>query len=178
MSALASTNTTLFGAGGVSDPFVFKSGVGISRKIDFAAANMVAAAGDSENFEFIVLPKSFILKGLYVEEVEGCDAEVSITAKLKNDGSTVGSAVTVGDTNPLKSVQTLTHKVLADGDILCLCIAGGASGVAIKKGVVKVNVLGDLPDGDSLANFAITVPYRTSGQVDGDNASKGDPLTR
>lgn len=178
MSALASTNTTLFGAGGVTDPSVFKTGVGISRTIDFAAANMVAASGNDENFEFIVLPASFILKGLYIEEVEGCDAEVSITAKLKTAGSTVGNAVTVGDTLPAKSVQSVTHTPLANGDVLCLCIAGGASGVALKKGVLKVNVIGDLPDGDSVANFAITVPYRTSGQVDGDNASKGDPLTR
>ena len=129
MSALASTNTTLFGAGGVSDPSVFKTGVGISRTIDFGAANMVAASGDSENFEFIALPASFILKGLYIEEVEGCDAEVSITAKLKTAGSTVGNAVTVGDTLPLKSVQSVTHTPLANGDVLCLCIAGGASGV-------------------------------------------------
>ena len=178
MSALATKNTTLFGANGVTDPVVFKTGVGVSRTIDFAKSNMAAAAGESENFEFIALPESFIIKGLYIEELEKADTELSVTVKAYSDGATIGSAVTIGDTAPLKSVQTVTHKVLDKGDVLCLCIAGGASGVNVKSGVLKVNVIGDLPDGDSMANFAVSVPYRDSGQTDGANASKGDLLTR
>ena len=174
MSALATKNTTLFNANGVTDPSVFKTGVGVSRTINFAAANMAAAAGVTENYEFIALPASFIIKGLYIEELEKADTEVSVTVKAYSDGATIGSAVTIGDTNLLKSVQTLTHKVLDAGDVLCLCVAGGASGINIKSGVLKVNVIGDLPDGDSMANFAVSVPYRTSGQTDGANASKGD----
>lgn len=175
MSALDTKNSTLFNANGVTDPSVFKTGVGVSRTINFAAANMAAAAGETENFEFIALPASFIIKGLYVEELEKADTEVSVTVKTYSDGTTIGSAVSIGGSGALvKSVQTVTHKALAAGDVLCLCVAGGASGINVKSGVLKVNVIGDLPDGDSLANFAVSVPYRTSGQSDGANASKGD----
>lgn len=168
------TNTTIFGANGAFDPEVFKTGVGVSRKIDFALAPLNAASGASVNYEFIALPASFVITGLYVEELEACDA-ATITIKAKSDGSTIGAAVSVGGSTLLKSVQNVTAKVLADGDVLCLCIAGGQSAAtAIAKGLLKVNVVGYLPDGDAMANFAVSVPYRTSGQTEGANASKGD----
>lgn len=172
MSALT-TNTTIFGANGAFDPEVFKTGVGVSRKIDFSLAPLAAAAGASVNYEFIALPASFVITGLYIEELEAC-SEAQITVKTKSDSTTIGSAVDVGGATLLKSVQNVTAKVLADGDVLCLCIAGGASGLDVDSGVLKVNVVGYLPDGDAMANFAVTVPYRTSGQESGQNASKGD----
>ena len=97
-----------------------------------------------------------------------------ITVKTKSDSTTIGSAVDVGGASLLKSVQNVTTKVLADGDVLCLCIAGGASGLDVDSGVLKVNVVGYLPDVDAMATFAVTVPYRPSGQESGQNASKGD----
>lgn len=175
--AILTTDTSFFNAGGVGDPEVFKPTVGISRKVDFARAKMVAAASGAANCEFIALPAAFVITGLYVEELEKCTA-AQITVKTRSDSATIGSAVTVGGATPLKSVQNVTAKVLAAGDILCLCISGGESGLTVDAGVLKVNVIGYLPDGDSRANFAITVPYRASDQVAGDNASKGDLLTR
>lgn len=176
--AILTTDTSLFNAGGVGDPEVFKPTVGVSRKVDFSRAKMVADAKGAANYEFIALPAAFVITGLYVEELEKCTS-AQITVKAKSDSATIGSAVTVGGATPLKSVQNITAKVLAAGDILCLCIAGGeSSDLTVNAGVLKVNVIGYLPDGDSRANFAITVPYRASGQVEGDNASKGDLLTR
>lgn len=172
--AVLTTNTTIFGANGAFDPEVFKTGVGVSRKIDFSLAPLNAASGASVNYEFIALPASFVITGLYVEELEACDA-ATITIKAKGDSATIGAAVSVGGSTLLKSVQNITAKVLADGDVLCLCITGGQSAAtAIAKGLLKVNVVGYLPDGDAMANFAVSVPYRTSGQTAGANASKGD----
>ena len=48
----------------------------------------------------------------------------------------------------------------------------------VDRNGVQPTVIGDLPDGDSMANFAVSVPYRDSGQTEGANASKGDLLTR
>lgn len=168
------TDKTIFGANGAFDPEVFKTGVGVSRKIDFSLAPLNAASGATKNFEFLALPASFVITGLYVEELEACDA-ATITIKAKSDSATIGSAVNVGGSTLLKSVQNITAKVLAAGDVLCLCITGGQSAAtAIAKGLLKVNVVGYLPDGDAMANFAVSVPYRTSGQEAGANASKGD----
>ena len=167
-------NTDIFGAGGVSDPEVFKPSVGVSRKIDFTLAPLTADKGATENYEFIALPKAFVMTGLYVEEVEPCSA-AQITVKSLSDGATIGSAVTLGGGTPVTSVQNITAKTFADGDILCLCITGGSdAALAVDKGVLKVNAIGYLPDGDSLANIKINVPYRTSGQTAGKNASEGD----
>lgn len=172
--AKLTTNTDIFGAGGVSDPEVFKPSVGVSRKIDFTLAPLTADKGATENYEFIALPKSFVMTGLYVEEVEPCSA-AQITVKSLSDGATIGSAVTLGGGTPVTSVQNITAKTFADGDILCLCITGGSdAALAVDKGVLKVNAIGYLPDGDSLANIKINVPYRTSGQTAGKNASEGD----
>lgn len=172
MAAL-NTDTTVFGANGVYDPEVFKTGVGVSRRIDFATAPLTAASGATANYEFIALPESFVITGLYVEEVEKCSS-ASITVKAKSDSATIGTAVTVGSDALLKSVQTVTAKVLASGDVLCLCITGGgSSATTLSEGVLKVNVIGYLPDGDAVANFAVSVPYRAGGQP-GENASKGD----
>lgn len=171
--AILTTDTSLFNAGGVGDPEVFKPTVGVSRKIDFTRAKMVAAASGAANFEFIALPAAFVITGLYVEELEKCTS-AQITVKAKSDSSTIGSAVTVGGSTLVKSVQNITVKVLAAGDILCLCISGGESGLTVDAGALKVNVIGYLPDGDSRANMKVNVPYRTSGQIAGENASKGD----
>jgi hypothetical protein len=141
MSALTTTDTTVFGANGVTDPQVFKTGVGVSRTIDFALAPFAAAAAEDKNYEFLALPASFVITGLYVEELEACPA-AQITVKAKGDGATIGSAVNVGGGSLLKSVQNVTAKVLSAGDILCLCIAGGAEGLDVDSGKLKVNVIG------------------------------------
>ena len=164
--AKLTTNTGIFGARGVSDVEVFKPSVGVSRKIDLSLTPLTADKGATENYEFIALPKAFIMTGLYVEEVEPCSA-AQITVKSLSDGATIGSAVTIGGDTPVTSVQNITAKTFAEGDILCLCVtAGSDAALAVDRGV--------LPDGDSLANMKVNVPYRTSGQIAGENASKGD----
>ena len=172
--AKLTTNTGIFGARGVSDVEVFKPSVGVSRKIDLSLTPLTADKGATENYEFIALPKAFVMTGLYVEEVEPCSA-AQITVKSLSDGATIGSAVTLGGDTPVTSVQNITAKTFAEGDILCLCVEGGSdAALAVNRGVLKVNAIGYLPDGDSLANMKVNVPYRTSGQIAGENASKGD----
>lgn len=175
--ATLTTDTSIFGSNGAYDPEVFKPYAGISRKIDFSRANIGAAAAGEANYEFIALPASFVLTGVYVEELEKCTSG-TITLALKSDSSELVD-VSVGGSTLAKSVTNVTAKALAAGDVLCLHVEGGASAATlISAGVIKVNVIGYLPNGDSLSNFAVSVPYRDANQVAGDNASTGDIYLR
>ena len=49
--------------------------------------------------------------------------------------------------------------------------------IEITEGVLKVNIVGYLADGDSRVNFDIA-PFRSTNQVEGENASKGDIALR
>lgn len=189
MSALT-TDKTLFNANGVFDPEVFKTGVAIKRKIDFGLAN----ATGSTNYEFLPLPKGFILKGLLVKELEKCSASTTATVKTASDSATIGAAVSVGGSTLAKTFARPvaggtfyggassgdtaattaiavpgSDKVVADGDMLCL-----VTGAALTGGIVEITVIGDVYDGDTLNGFTLTVPYRSAGQITGANASKGD----
>ena len=168
MSALT-TNTTLFGARGVQDPRIFKTGVAIKRRIDFGRANATA----STNYEFLPLPAGFVMTGLLVEELKKC-ASGTITVKGKSDSATIGSAVTVGGSTLAKSFaqpKTVTAKdtagtgtvdvgqpvVFLSGEMLCIVPSANMA-----QGEVEITVHGFLPDGDALDNYPIAVPYRST----------------
>lgn len=183
------TNTTLFGANGVFDPEVFKTGVAIKRKIDFGLANATA----STNYEFLPLPKGFVLKGVGVKELAKCGASTTITVKTKTGEDTLGAAVNVGGSTladsfakPVaastvyvaatsggavtteKSIPA-TDKVYADGDMLCI-----VAGANLTSGEIEITVVGDLYSGDTVNGLELANPYRSAGQTPGANASKGD----
>ena len=169
MSALT-TDKTVFNANGVYDPEIFKTGVAIKRKIDFGLANVTG----STNYDYLPLPKGFLLKGIHVKEVEKCGASTTITAKTASDSATIGAAVSVGgsalaDTYAAAVAEGCAAKDVKDGDMLCI-----VAGASLIEGVVEVTVIGDIYDGDSLNGFGIDVPYRSAGQTPGANASKGD----
>ena len=177
--AILTTNKTLFGAAGASNTEVFKPYAGVSRTIDFGKSDVSVGAGATVNFEFIPLPEAFVVTGIYLEEMEKLAAGVKVGLAAKSDSAALGSAVDVGGTDVAKSVQNITSKALADGDMICLTVQNSGSAEAkIDSGVIKVCIIGYLPNGDSLANFRLDTPYRSSNQTAGENASKGDLLTQ
>lgn len=171
-------STDIFGANGAYDPEVFKPHIGLSRKIDFSLAPLAADAAEEKRYDFLPIPENFIIMGIYLEEVEKCSAG-SIAVKLKSDGTAVGSALTVGEDALAKAVTPVTATAVADGDVACLCVgtSGGTAAAEITSGVLKVNIVGYLADGDSRVAFD-AIPYRTTNQVAGENASKGDIALR
>ena len=170
-------STDIFGANGAYDPEVFKPHIGLSRKIDFSLAGLTADASEEKRYAFLPIPKNFVIMGIYLEEMEKCSAG-SISVKLKSTGTAIGSAFTVGGATLAKSVAAVTATAVADGDVACLCITGGSTdGLEITEGVLKVNIVGYLADGDSRVNFDIA-PFRSTNQVEGENASKGDIALR
>lgn len=182
MAALT-TDTTLFKAIGSTDPEIVKSGIAIKRALNFAMSNATA----STNYEFLPLPKGFVLKGVYVKELAKCSSG-TITLKTKSDSATIGSAVTVGSTTlaesylPAKSTDakdsagTGTVAVPANVNVLAgdmLCIVPNANMTA---GEIEVVVHGFLVNGDTLNGYELSVPYRetqTDSQASG-NVSGGD----
>ena len=140
MSKLSDVSTALFNGNGTFDPEIFKTGVAIKRKVNFALAKPTG----STNYAFLPLPKGFVLTGLYVEETKKCSASSTVTVKAEADSATIGAAVNVGGSTLAKSflkpVAATTakdaagtgtvnvpggDKVFVDGDMLCL-VAGAS----------------------------------------------------
>lgn len=186
MAKLSDLSTDLFGAIGVYDPEVLKTGIAIKRVVDFE----ISPIGSSKNYEFLKIPSGFVMTGVYVEELEKC-ASGTLTLKTVEDPTkTIGAAVTVGgDTlakqmlDPVASVKAKdeagTGTVAVPGAPLkflaadMLCIKASA---AMATGKVAVVLHGYLMDGGSLNADALEVPYR-NGQTAGDyakNKSSGD----
>ena len=183
------TDTTKFNVMGVSDPEIFKTGVAIRRRINFAKAGLTA----STNYEFLPLPKGFVLKGVFVKELDKCSSG-NITIKTKAGEATIGAAVTVGGSDlaatlmkPVAAVDiyvsatsggaVTTRKAIpaqdlafVDGDMLCLVASANMS-----AGEVEIVVYGDLFDGDAVNSLALAVPYRPSAAAE-NNVSNGDTI--
>lgn len=157
------TDTWLFDHVGSSNPAVFKAGVCLAREVDFESANAEA----SVNYEFLPIPAGFILMGISVRELDKCAAG-TVTLKAKSSGDAVGWAVTLGGANLASAVQQVT-KTFGEGDMLCIALSA-----AQDAGRVEIALSGFMPGGASVQNCELTVPYRTSRQVPGENASKGD----
>ena len=167
----------LFGAPGMSDPVVFHPGlVGITRKVDFAAAN----ADASKAYAFIAVPKGFVITGIFAQENEACAAG-TLTFKIADAADSasdkaVGSAVTVGGSALARSAQNLATPVVADEGAIVSLI----SSVKQTDGNVDVAIYGYTPWGDSLGNV-VTPDYRASGQSASDaedNRAGQDPFLK
>lgn len=191
MSKLSDLSTDLFGAIGVYDPEVLKTGVAIKRVVDFK----ISPIGSSKNYEFLKIPSGFVMTGVYIEELEKC-ASGNLTLKTVEDPTkTIGSAVTVGGSSLAK--QMLDPQAAFDiyahassgatsdtkytvpaqpikfigADMLCI-----KASAAMGEGKVAIVVHGYLMDGGSLNADALEVPYR-NGQTAADaaaNKSSGD----
>ena len=186
MAKLSDLSTELFGAIGVYDPEVLKTGIAIKRVVDFS----ISPIGASKNYEFLKIPSGFVMTGVYLEELVKC-ASGNLTLKTVEDPTkTIGAAVTVGgDTlaktmlDPVASVKAKdeagTGTVAVPGAPLkflaadMLCIKASA---AMVSGKVAIVLHGYLMDGGSLNADALAVPYR-NGQTAADaaaNKSSGD----
>ncbi len=176
MAALTDVSTDLFGAIGVSDPEVFKTGIAIKRSVNFAESPIV----DDYNYEFLPIPAGFVMTGVYVKETAKCSS-ASITLKTKEDATkTVGEAFTVGATALAEKFMlpvTATSTTAADsirfltGDTLCV-----KASADVAAGAVDIIVHGFLMNGGSLNANELAVPYReaqTEAQREG-NVSGGD----
>lgn len=160
MAALT-TDTTLFHADGASDPQVGFNGVTLIREIDFG----ITKAKASVNYEFIGLPDGFVAVGMGIEELDHCAAG-TITAKAKNDSSTLGSALTVGQTEEVNGVATpklskavdALSKAFNGGDMLCI-----VPSVDMSEGKVRVSVTGVLPNADTRYSPELAAPWRAIG---------------
>lgn len=162
-TAAITTDTWLFDHVGSSNPSVFKAGVCLAREVDFETAN----ASASVNYEFLPVPAGFILMGVSVRELEKCSAG-TVSLKAKSSGEAIGDAVAVGGDALASAVKQVT-KTFGDAEMLCIALSA-----AQDVGRVEVALSGFMPGGDSVQNCELTVPYRTSRQVPGENASKGD----
>lgn len=186
MAKLTDLSTDLFGAIGVYDPEVLKTGIAIKRVVDFK----ISPIGSSKNYEFLKIPSGFVMTGVYVEELEKC-ASGTLTLKTVEDPTkTIGAAVTVGSSalaktllDPVASVKAKdsagTGTVDVPGGPLkflaadMLCIKASA---AMGEGKVAIVLHGYLMDGGSLNADELAVPYR-NGQTAADaaaNKSSGD----
>lgn len=186
MAKLTDLSTDLFGAIGVYDPEVLKTGIAIKRVVDFK----ISPISSSKNYEFLKIPSGFVMTGVYVEELEKC-ASGNLTLKTVEDPTkTIGSAVTVGgDTlaktllDPVASVKAKDSDGTGTVDVPggpikflaadMLCIKASA---VMGEGKVAIVLHGYLMDGGSLNADALAVPYR-NGQTAADaaaNKSSGD----
>lgn len=189
MAALT-TDNTLFGARGVSDPESYACPNRTIRRIfDFAKAPVTG----STNYEFIWLPKGFLMTGMKVRELSKCSASSTVTLKTKADSATIGAAVNVGDSTladawntPVAATKakdeagtgTVTvpgaSKFIPAGDMLCL-----VPGASFTEGVVEVTVFGVSTDGQSFDKGLVPPPEYRNGQSDQQfegNRSGGDLL--
>lgn len=155
------TDTSLFKAIGATDPEVIKSGIAIKRCFSFKMNNATADV----NYEFLPLPKGFVLTGVYVNEKAKCTAG-TVTFKLKDSGDTIGAAVTVGGATlastfvyPIAPAGAVPggSKVYLAGEMLCF-----VGSVNMTDGEIEVVVHGFLVNGDTLNGYQLVEPYRES----------------
>lgn len=176
--AATEVSKDLFGAPGVSDPYVFEPGlVGIKRRINFNVAN--TAAGTV--YEFLPLPKGMVVTAVRVEEVTsgGKCAAGTVTMKIcdaseSSADKAVGSAVTVGGSTAACSVQNLATPVV----ITANSVVSVVTSVNETAGGVIVTIIGYLSDGESIEAVELELPTWRAGQTEEQflaNVSGGDP---
>ena len=153
MSALT-TNTTLFSADGTFDPKVGFKGVTLVREVDFGMANVTGAV----NYEFLGIPKGFVALAIGIEDVEKCPSG-TITAKVKGDSATLGSALTVGGDSLAAGVYT-SDKAFAAADMLCI-----VPSVSMTAGRIRVSLVGVLPNSDTRYSPELAAPWRKIGNT-------------
>lgn len=160
MSALT-TDTTIFSADGTSDPKVGFKGVTLVREVDFGQTGVTGAV----NYEFLGIPKGFVALAVGIEELEKCPSG-TITAKVKGDSATLGSALTVGGDSLAAGVylpDASNHgpKAFAAADMLCL-----VPSVAMATGRVRISLVGVLPNGeDTRYSPTLGAPWRKIGNT-------------
>lgn len=193
MAALTDVKNDLFGAIGVQDPEIFKTGIAIKRVVNFRLTKLEA----SKNYAFLPVPAGFVMTGVYVKEMKDdgdignyCSAG-TLTLKTKADPTkTLGAAVTVGSSTPAEKFLTPVAGTTAKdssgsgtvsvpggalafvaSDMICL-----VASAAMAMGAVEVIIHGYLMNGGSLNASALEVPYRegqSAADYDG-NKSGGD----
>lgn len=172
MAKLTDLNTDLFGAIGVTDPEVLKTGIAIRRSVNFKESPIV----DDFNYEFLPIPAGFVMTGVYLKETAKCDAG-NITLKTREDPTkTLGSSFSVGSANLNEAFMSPDGEnnvpvPFVAGDMLCI-----KASADMAAGAVDIVIHGYLMDGGSLNANALAVPYR-QGQSDADfaaNKSSGD----
>lgn len=176
MAKLSDLSTELFGAIGVYDPEVLKTGIAIKRVVDFG----ISPIGNEKNYEFVKIPSGFVMTGVYLEELVKCSSGTLTLKTVEDPTKTIGAAVTVGGATLAKSMLDPVPGVsgaapspikFIGADMLCI-----KASAAMSTGKVAIVVHGYLMDGGSLNADALEVPYR-NGQSEADraaNKSSGD----
>ena len=173
MAQLTALSTDLFGAIGVTDPEVLKTGIAIRRSVNFKESPIV----DDFNYEFMPIPAGFVMTGVYLKETVKCNAG-NITLKTREDPTkTIGTEFAVGSSalneafmSP-SAVETNFPVAFLAGDMLCIKAL-----TDMAAGAVDIVIHGYLMNGGSLNANALEVPYR-QGQSEADfaeNKSSGD----
>ena len=173
MAKLTDLNTDLFGAIGVTDPEVLKTGIAIRRSVNFKESPIV----DDFNYEFLPIPAGFVMTSVYLKETEKCAAG-NITLKTREDPTqTLGTTFAVGSSDLHEAFmspsagETNSPVAFLAGDMLCI-----KASADMAAGAVDIVIHGYLMDGGSLNANSLAVPYR-QGQSDADfeaNKSSGD----
>ena len=165
MAALT-TDDTLFGARGVSDPCQFLPHAAFRREIDFSLANAKA----NINYSMVPVPKGFVLTGAAVEVVEPCDGTSNtLSLKVKGDSAVVVDGKSVATAGV--GVSTTAKAFTAD-DMLCIVMAANTT-----KGKVAVTVSGFFLSEETYATAqcpAWRAPLQTTDNVSG---GQMDPRT-
>lgn len=158
-------NPDYFGSLGCGNPEVFKPGlIALRRTIDFAIAPIGEETGGM-NHEFLALPAGLIVTGMLIKEVEQCS---SGTLTISEVGSNFRAIETVVGGNTLSRTWEDFSADLYEGGMVAI-----SSATKIETGKVEFTVIGYLPDGDSLDNKVLEVPYKNTLQTV-DNVSGGD----
>mgnify|MGYP003308300948 CR=1 FL=1 len=92
MAKLSDLSTDLFGAIGVYDPEVLKTGIAIKRVVDFG----ISPIGNEKNYKFVKIPSGFVMTGVYLEELVKCSSGNLTLKTVEDPTKTIGAAVTVG----------------------------------------------------------------------------------
>ena len=158
--AVLTTDTDIFGAVGVSDPSTFVPNIAFRREIDFSKID--GGCKNGEIYEFIPVPKGFVLTGIVIEEMEKCDG-TSVAVKAKGDSAAIGS-VNVGGNTKAFSAVALTKAFSAD-DMLCIVMGADAT-----EGKIGVAIVGYCASEDTFATAqcpAWRAPLQTMDNVSG-----------
>ena len=162
------TNKDIFGAVGVSDPSTFVPNIAFRREIDFSKISGGVKA--SLNYEFIPVPKGFVLTGISVDEIEKCDGSANtVTVKAKGDSATVGAAVSVGGENNAFAAAAASKAFVAD-DMLCIVMAKDT-----KEGKIGVSIVGYCASEETFATAQCPVWRNSLQTVDNVSGGQMDP---
>lgn len=165
------TNQNVFGAVGVTDPSTFVPNIAFRREIDFSKIKDGVKA--SVNYEFIPVPKGFVMTGIVIDEIELCDGtENTVGVKTRENGTAVAENIGVGGANKAFSATAVNQAFAAD-DMLCIVM-----GKNTNEGKIGVSVVGYCASEDTFATAQCPVWRKSLQTMDNVSGGQLDPRER